>query len=44
MEKQRASAGEVNEWGEEKKRRKKKKARGVGVVRASWVSHAPWKF
>jgi hypothetical protein len=37
------SAGEVNEWGEEKKGRKKK-GRGVGVVRASWVSHAPWKF
>jgi hypothetical protein len=37
------SAGEVNEWGEEKKRRKKKE-RGVGMVRASWVSHAPWKF
>jgi hypothetical protein len=33
------SAGEVlNEWGEEKKGRKKK-GRGVGVVRASWVSH-----
>jgi hypothetical protein len=37
------SAREVNEWGEEKKRRKKK-GRGVGVVRASWVYHAPWKF
>jgi hypothetical protein len=28
MEKQRASAGEVNEWGEEKKRRKKKSKGG----------------
>jgi hypothetical protein len=28
MEKQRASAGEVNEWGEEKKEEKKKKKQG----------------